>query len=98
MGTQSLNAQTIAVFGRKVKGLRKEGTLPANVFGKGIKSEALQVSLKDFEKVYKEVGETGLIELKIGAKTRPVLVSNLQLDPVSDSPIHVDFRQVDLKE
>lgn len=48
------------------------------------------------------MGETGLITLKLsGAKEkedRAVLVSNVQYDPVSDTPIHIDFRQVDLKE
>ena len=98
MDAQILKVEARSVTGRKVKTLRKEGFLPGNVFGKGLKSEAIQLSLKDFEKVYKEAGETGLIELKIGTKTRPVLVSNLQINPVSDLPIHVDFRQVDLKE
>lgn len=98
MDAKNLNALPRTVVGRKVKKLRKEGFVPANVFGKGIKSESVQVNAKDFEKVYKEAGETGLIELKIGAKTHPVLVANLQLNPVSDAPTHVDFRQVDLKE
>lgn len=102
MDKQILIAQKRTVFGRKVKKLRHEGILPANVFGKKIKSEAVQVSLKDFEKVYKEAGETGLLNLVIedGKKKdeRAVLVSNLQLNAVSDSPVHVDFRQVDLKE
>jgi len=98
MDAQLLNAQSRVTTGRKVKKLRLEGILPANVFGKGVKSESVQVSLKDFEKVYGDSGETGLIELKIGSKTRPVLVSNLQKNPVTDAPIHVDFREVDLKE
>lgn len=98
MDAKTLNAQARTVVGRKVKKLRGEGVIPANVFGKGIKSESVQVVAKEFEKVYDEVGETGLVELKVGAKTHPVLVANLQLNPVSDTPVHVDFRQVDLKE
>jgi large subunit ribosomal protein L25 len=98
MDKQILKAETRKVLGRKVKNLRKQGILPGNVYGKKIKSEAVQVSLKDFEKVYKEVGETGLLSLKVGNSDKPVLVHNVQTNPVTGDIIHVDFLQVDLKE
>lgn len=93
-----LKAEKRTLEGRKVKNLRKEGFLPGNIYGKKIKSEAVQIVLKDFQKTYKEVGETGLLTLTIGSTEKPVLIHNLQLNPVSDAPIHVDFLQVDLKE
>jgi large subunit ribosomal protein L25 len=98
MQKQTLNAEVRKISGRKVKNLRKEGILPGNISGKKIKSEAVQVVLKDFDKVYKEVGETGLLTLVIGKDEKPVLIHNLQVNPVSDAPVHVDFLQVDLKE
>jgi large subunit ribosomal protein L25 len=101
MDKQILEAETRKISGRKLKALRAQGILPANVYGKKIKSEALQVSLKEFEKLFSKVGETGLVTLNIknGKKEeKAVLVSNIQIDPVSDEPIHVDFRQVDLTE
>lgn len=94
----TLKADVRKISGRKVKNLRKEGILPGNISGKKIKSEAVQVILRDFEKVYKEVGETGLLTLQIGKEEKPVLIHNLQLNPVSEAPLHVDFLQVDLKE
>ena len=84
--------------GRKVKRLRKEGILPANIFGKKVKSTAIKIALADFKKVHKEAGETGIIEIVLGKTKRPVLIHNIQVDPVSDIPIHVDFLQIDLKE
>jgi large subunit ribosomal protein L25 len=98
MDTKTLKADKRKDLGRKVKNLRKEGILPGNVYGKKVKSESLQVNLKDFEKIYKEVGETGLVTLEIGTEKKPVLIHNLQMQPVTDEPIHVDFLQVDLKE
>jgi large subunit ribosomal protein L25 len=98
MNKQILKAEIRKILGRKVKNLRKEGVLPGNISGKKIKSEAVQVVFKDFEKIYKEVGETGLLTLEIGKEERPVLIHNLQVNPVSDIPVHVDFLQVDLKE
>jgi large subunit ribosomal protein L25 len=94
----TLKADIRKISGRKVKNLRKEGILPGNISGKKIKSEAVQVVFKDFEKVYKQVGETGLLTLEIGREEKPVLIHNLQVNPVSDSAVHVDFLQVDLKE
>ncbi len=101
MDKQILEAETRKISGRKVKTLRSQGLLPANVYGKKIKSGALQVNLKEFEKLFTKVGETGLITLNIknGKKEeKAVLISNVQKSPISDSPIHVDFRQVDLTE
>lgn len=88
------------VEGRQVKSLRKQGILPANIFGKGLKSLAVQIALKDFMPVFESVGETGIVELNVEGedKVRPILIHNVQLDPLSSKPLHADFHQVDLKE
>ncbi|HUC94617.1 MAG TPA: 50S ribosomal protein L25 [Candidatus Saccharimonadales bacterium] len=98
MDKKILKADARKILGRNVRNLRKDGLLPGNISGKKIKSFAVQVVLKDFDKVYKEVGETGLLTLEIGKEEKPVLIHNLQVNPVSDAPVHVDFLQVDLKE
>jgi large subunit ribosomal protein L25 len=92
-----LKAEERKIEGRKVKNLRKEGILPGNVYGKKIKSLAVQVDLKEFTKTFKEIGETGLLTIQIGTDEKPVLIHNLQKNPKSDELIHVDFLQVDLK-
>lgn len=98
MANPTLRAEGRKVLGRKVKKLRREGILPANVYGAKLKSQAVQVPLADFKKIFGEVGETGLVDLKVNGDTRPVLVHNIQIDPVTDEPVHADFLQVDLKE
>lgn len=98
MQTQTLKVEQRKVLGRKVKNLRLEGVLPANIYGKKVKSEAVQVSTSDFEKVYAATGETGLVELTVGGKKRPVLINNVQTDPATEAVLHADFMQVDLKE
>ena len=103
MNKTTLEAKVRKITGRKVKTLRKEGLIPANIYGKKVKSQAIQVMALDFKKAYEEAGETGLISLKVQgekgkAEDRAVLVSNVQIDPLSDAAVHVDFRQVDLKE
>lgn len=99
MKRQQLKAKVRKIFGRKVKTLRKQGILPANVFGKKISSKALSLDSQEFHKVFAEAGETSLIDLVIEEeeKARPVLVTNTHIDPVSDQILHVDLHQVDLK-
>ncbi len=98
MQKNTLKAEKRKVLGRKVKKLRREGVLPANIYGKKIKSLSIKFPVVDFEKVYKAAGETGIVEIAVGKQKKPVLISNVQLDPVTDKPLHVDFHQVDLKE
>jgi large subunit ribosomal protein L25 len=93
-----LKAEPRTVLGKNVKKLRREGLLPGNVYGKGLSSASLQVSLTDFEKAHKEAGDTGLIDLQLNGASHPVLVKNLQMNYKSHSPLHADFYQVNLKE
>jgi len=99
MNKLALSAQERTVLGKKVKQLRKDGLLPGHVFGKGIETEHVSVPIKEFLAIFHSAGETGLIDLRIGQeKNRPVLVRDVQYDPVRGQPLHVDFYQVNLKE
>lgn len=95
-----LKVEKRKIAGRKVKNLRNQGVLPANLYGKKIKSLKIKVNLKELENIFDKVGETGLVNLAIkGAKKkRAVLLKNPQYDPLSDQMIHIDFHQVDLTE
>lgn len=95
-----LTAEKRTILGRKAKALRREGILPANIYGKKVKSLAVQTDLKSFLAAFKKTGETSVVKLQVKSekKVRPVLIHNVQLDPVSDQPLHADFYQVDLKE
>lgn len=99
MDRLSLHASEREILGKKVKQLRRQGSLPAHVFGKGVENEDVTIDGKEFVKIFYQAGETGLIDLKIGKeKIRPVLVRDVQYDPVSGEPIHIDFYQVNLTE
>lgn len=82
---------------QKPKSLRQEGIVPGNIYGKG-DSVAVQMNSRAFEKLYNEVGETGLVYVQVGeGKTEyPVLVDEVQVDPINSSLVHVSFKQVDL--
>lgn len=95
-----LKAEPRSVLGRKVKKLRQQGKLPANIFGKKIKSQSVSVDYPEFSRLFRKVGETALIDLKIEKeeKPRPVLITNLTRHPVTGNYLHADFHQVDLTE
>lgn len=98
MAKLTLKAEKRTQLGRKAKNLRKENILPANIYGKDIKSQAIQVTAADFDKVFSEAGETSIVEVMLDSKARPTLVHNIQRNPVSDEIVHIDFMQVDLKQ
>lgn len=94
----SLKVEKREITGKKVKQLRREGIVPANIYGKDFVSTAVQLPLKSFNDTFKEVGETGLVDLELDDNTMPVLIKNVYIDPRSASVLHADFHKVNLKE
>jgi large subunit ribosomal protein L25 len=96
----TLAAKIRKEIGKKVKNLRKKDVLPAILYGHKTKNLALEISLKDFEKVYKEAGESSLITLDIEGKKEkpPVLIHEVVKDSMTAKPTHVDFYQPILEE
>jgi len=86
------------VKGRKVKALRRQGLIPANVFGRKIDSVAVQVDESVFAKLFESVGETGIVEVDIEDNKYPCLIVGRAVDPVTGRTLHVDFHNVSLKE
>lgn len=84
--------------GKQNKRLRKERKIPAAVYGQGMDTDSLTIDLNNFIKVYKEAGETTLIDLKYNGTNEKVLVKEVQVNPISLEPIHVSFHKVNLKE
>jgi large subunit ribosomal protein L25 len=79
--------------------IRKEGFLPANVYGFGMENKNIKVKSIDFERVFSAAGESHLINLEIGGKEPlKVIVKDVQKDSVKDNIIHVDFYQVDMNK
>lgn len=80
--------------------LRKKGILPAVIYGPEVKNQLLEVNLKEFEKVYKAVGESTLVPLKIEGESKEysVLIHDVDKDPLTRMPLHVDFYQPSLEK
>jgi len=91
----TLKARTRDVFGHKTKKGRKEGLIPAVVYGHAVKSQSLWIDAFNFSKILKIAGESTIIELNVdNKKKRNVIIYETQKDPVSEKFIHADFFQV----
>lgn len=75
---------------RKVKKLRKEGKLPAILYGPEIENLTLELDKKEFEKNFSKIkNEPFLLEVK--EKEYLVEIKEIQRDPLSEELLHVDF-------
>jgi len=95
-----LKAEKREISGKKVKNLRTEGKVPAVVYGKEIPPVVLALDARIFGKIYKQSGESTILQLNIeGEKeARNVLITETQFHPVTDEILHVDFYQVRMDE
>jgi large subunit ribosomal protein L25 len=87
------------IIGKKVAQLRRTGRLPAVMFGHGAGSTAVSIDAHEFELLRRHTGATTLIDVSVdGQKAQPVLVHNVQVDPVRRRPLHVDLFLVRMTE
>lgn len=91
-----LEATLRTVFGKKNKGIRKQGLLPANIYGSNFPSQAISVNYIEFRRIFRMVGETGVVYIKADKKEIPTLITSIQRDPLEGRVLHADFRKVDL--
>jgi len=93
-----LSAETRTVLGNSVRKIRKQGLLPAVLYGRTFASLPIQINKRSFLKIYKQAGKTNVINLKVDSKTIPVIVQDLDIDPVFGEVRHVDFLVVNLQQ
>ncbi len=94
-----LDCSKRVLAGKKVRFLRRKGIIPANVYGHGIESTAVQCQDKDLEAIIKG-GTARLIMLVVDGETekRNVLIKNVDRHPLNRSLLHADFYQVKMTE
>ena len=94
----TLKAKLRSEKGRDTQELRDSGSIPAVIYGPGLKNKNLSVDSKEFYKLYREAGKSSLISLEIeGEKGKfMVLVNDFDTNPLNGKIIHVDLYQPDL--
>lgn len=93
-----LEAQERTVIGKKVKALRREGLLPAIVYGTGIEPVAVTLNTKEVLQTLRVIGANTLVTIKLGKKEHLVLVREIQREVITRNLLHMDFQEVSLEE
>lgn len=94
-----LQTKNRIILGKKVRTLRRDGLIPAEVYGHGATNRHLSISKKEFTKIYKTAGEHTIINLVTEEKEKiPVLISEVINEPISGDILAIDFHQVRMDE
>lgn len=95
----ALTAQPRTVTRSQNKQLRDKKIIPAVLYGTGVENTNVQVSAKEFEKVYEQAGENQVVELTIeGSKPHDVIIREVQINPVKRDIVHADFQSIDVNK
>jgi large subunit ribosomal protein L25 len=95
----TLTAEKREQTGRQLAVLRAESKFPAVLYGTGItENQKLAVNLQEFTKVYRESGQSQVVELTVDGKHYDVIVRARQINPITRDAIHADFYVVDINK
>ncbi|HEY4494045.1 MAG TPA: 50S ribosomal protein L25 [Candidatus Paceibacterota bacterium] len=92
----SVIAAKSRMAGVKLDTLEKSGEIPAVFYGAGKTSTSISVSKIEFKKVWLKAGESSTVKVATSAGELDTLIHEVQVDPVTEEPIHVDFLVVDM--
>ena len=100
MDVQRVKLSPRSVIGKKVKQLRREGTVPVHMYGVGIESRSLQTEASLLRKLLPQVGTNVPLSIEIeGVDGENIcFVREVQRHPVTEAVLHVDFIRVDVSQ
>jgi large subunit ribosomal protein L25 len=92
----TIDAEPRAIIGKKVKQLRREGIVPAVIYGI---NDPITIQMDNIllRRVLRRAGTTNLIDISVDGGVRTVLARDIQQHLTRGDVIHVDFQEVDLK-
>jgi len=92
----TLDATKRTVIGKQVKQLRRQGLIPAVVYGQDTEPIHLTIDARELRQVLLEAGGTQIIEIHVDGKKIPTLAREVQRNPLGGDILHVDFYQVSM--
>ncbi len=99
METIHISATVRDVFGKKLTELRKNGSLPAVVYGNKKDNIAISVNAKEFNKAFSVAGYSTIMKLKVGEEgSENVLVHDIATDPLTSEVSHVDLYRINMSK
>ena len=82
----------------KLDVLRKSGEIPAIFYGAGKKTTSISIPMVEFKKTWREAGESSAIKVEMLDGNIDALIHEVQVDPITSEPIHIDFLVIDMKK
>jgi large subunit ribosomal protein L25 len=95
---QRLAAEPRTVLGKKVRRLRREGLIPANLVQAGRASIAMQVSERALADLVRAQTTGQLVDLESPDATEPVLMDAVEIDTLTNRLVHVTLRKIDISK
>lgn len=95
--TYTLDAQPRTLVGKKVGQLRRQGIVPAAVFGKSVEPFNIQIPYRPLQVALMRAGGTHVINLNVEGRTQQVLAREVQRDVLRGDITYVDFLAVDAR-
>lgn len=92
-----LLAESRGVFGKHVRRLRRQGVVPANIYGHG-EPRAIQAPARALEYLLAHGGRTGVVTIAVQHRTETALLKEIQRDPRSGQILHIEFQAVSMDE
>ncbi len=86
------------VVGKKVKVLRREGILPAVVYGHNVDSIPISLNMREASRILERISPSALVVVDVDGEQHYTLVRDKQRNPIRGSILHVDFQAVSLDE
>ena len=93
-----IQAEKRSVVGKQVKALRRDGQLPAVIYGHRIDPISIVLDARSSSRILAKASSSTLVTIELEGKQYPTLVREKQLDFIRNSLIHVDFLAVSMTE
>lgn len=93
---RKLSATKRTVLGKQVRQLRRDGQLPAVIYGPGAEPTAIQINAREAARELRFVQGAELVELALDGQVLNVLLQDLQRDSLRGHFLHADFYAVDM--
>lgn len=94
----TLKASKRNVIGKQVNALRREGILPAVVYGRRMESIPISLDMREASRILEKAATSALIVLEVDGEKYYTLVREKQRNPVLGTFRHIDFQAVSLTE
>ena len=93
-----INAEKRTTIGKKVKTLRRQGKLPAVIYGEEIASTAITLDHRETTRLFTTLTSSSLVTIVLDGKEHLALIHEKQIDFITRDLLHVDFRTVKIGE